>query len=200
MSSGIETSNGPLQLGSCFSSRRPSVWVQLPRIRRRLSWDSEFCIRNNIHFYPSKTYRRLFSITLAGIGFTAPLIFVVSLVQLSTPPLFIGITTALTISARTLGGTVGYAIAEAVYGSQTNDKVPAAIGKFMHVGYFYKYGQVTERPQPTASCIGFASGFRSCEPGTAHRSTLIWSRYWCSTGSEWSYTRSCYSCRQEGAS
>jgi hypothetical protein len=44
---------------------------------------------------------------IGGIGFAAPLILVMTLVQLSTPPLFIGTASALTISARTLGGTVG---------------------------------------------------------------------------------------------
>lgn len=44
---------------------------------------------------------------IGGIGFCAPLILVMTLVQLSTPPLFIGVASALTISARTLGGTVG---------------------------------------------------------------------------------------------
>ncbi|BGP57389.1 hypothetical protein JCM8202_005031 [Rhodotorula sphaerocarpa] len=64
---------------------------------------------------------------VGGIGFSAPLILLVTLVQLSTPPLFIGIASALTISVRTLGGVVGYAIAEAIYASLTNTQVPAAI-------------------------------------------------------------------------
>ncbi|KAM0750503.1 MFS general substrate transporter [Meredithblackwellia eburnea MCA 4105] len=66
---------------------------------------------------------------LGGIGFSAPLILLLTMVQLSTPPLFIGIASALTISVRTLGGTVGYAIADAIYGSLTNTQVPAAIAK-----------------------------------------------------------------------
>lgn len=66
---------------------------------------------------------------LGGIGFTAPLILVTTLAQLSTPPLFIGIASALVISSRTLGGTVGLGIAEAIYGSFTTDQIPAAIAE-----------------------------------------------------------------------
>lgn len=66
---------------------------------------------------------------VGGIGFSAPLILLVTLVQLSTPPLFIGIASALTISVRTLGGVVGYAIAEAIYASKTNTQIPEAISK-----------------------------------------------------------------------
>lgn len=72
-------------------------------------------------FYPSNA--------LAGIGFSSPLILIISLVQLSTPPLYIGITSALVISARTLGGTVGLAIAEVIYAAKTNSQVPEAIGE-----------------------------------------------------------------------
>ncbi|GJN88262.1 hypothetical protein Rhopal_001227-T1 [Rhodotorula paludigena] len=64
---------------------------------------------------------------VAGIGFSAPLILLLSMVQLSAPPLFIGVASALTISVRTLGGSVGYAIASAIYGSLTNDQIPKAI-------------------------------------------------------------------------
>ncbi|GAA6037989.1 hypothetical protein JCM8097_009528 [Rhodosporidiobolus ruineniae] len=66
---------------------------------------------------------------VAGIGFSAPLILLISVVQLSAPPLFIGVASALVISIRTLGGAVGYAIAEAIYGALTNDQIPAAILK-----------------------------------------------------------------------
>jgi len=66
---------------------------------------------------------------VAGIGFTAPLILLMSVVQLSTPPLFIGVASALVISVRTLGGSVGFAIAEAIYGALTNDQIPANIRK-----------------------------------------------------------------------
>jgi len=66
---------------------------------------------------------------LAGVGFVAPLVMVMTMVQLSTPPLFIGVASALTISARTLGGTVGYAIAEVIYTNLSNKKIPDSIGK-----------------------------------------------------------------------
>ncbi|SGY34004.1 BQ5605_C002g01577 [Microbotryum silenes-dioicae] len=64
---------------------------------------------------------------IGGVGFSAPLILLLTMVQYSTPPLFIGVASALTISVRTLGGTVGYAIADAIYGSLTSEQVPAAI-------------------------------------------------------------------------
>jgi len=55
---------------------------------------------------------------------------VMTMVQLSTPPLFIGVASALTISARTLGGTVGYAIAEVIYNNLSNKKIPDSIGEY----------------------------------------------------------------------
>ena len=69
------------------------------------------------------------------------------MVQLSTPPLFIGIASALTISARTLGGTVGLAIAEAIYASQTNTQIGDAIaGAVIPLGF---------NPQYLGQLIGF---------------------------------------------
>ncbi|KAH8658501.1 major facilitator superfamily domain-containing protein [Xylariales sp. PMI_506] len=66
---------------------------------------------------------------VGGLGFAAPLILVMTIVQLSTPPLYIGVASALTISCRTLGGVVGYAIAEGIYGSRTNTQIPQAIAE-----------------------------------------------------------------------
>jgi len=57
-----------------------------------------------------------FSNAIGGIGFSVPLILLLTMAQLSTPPLFIGVVSALTISVRTLGGTIGYAIAEGELG------------------------------------------------------------------------------------
>lgn len=55
------------------------------------------------------------------------IVLVVVMVQFSSPPLLIGIASALLISVRSLGGTVGYAIAEAIYSSKTNTQIPEAI-------------------------------------------------------------------------
>ncbi|GAA6018948.1 hypothetical protein JCM10207_009210 [Rhodosporidiobolus poonsookiae] len=86
---------------------------------------------------------------VGGVGFSAPLILLMSLVQLSTPPLFIGVASALTISVRTLGGSVGYAMAEAIYGSLTNDQVPENILKaIVPLGF---------NPQYIGALIGFLS-------------------------------------------
>ncbi|GAA5865110.1 hypothetical protein JCM3774_002134 [Rhodotorula dairenensis] len=67
--------------------------------------------------------------TVGGIGCGMAIVLVVVMVQYSTPPLLIGIATALLISVRSLGGTVGYAIAEAIYSSKTNTQIPEAIVK-----------------------------------------------------------------------
>lgn len=66
---------------------------------------------------------------LAGLGFSSPLVLLMTVVQLSTPPLFIGIASALTISARTLGGTVGYAIAEVIYSNRSGSRLANNIGE-----------------------------------------------------------------------
>lgn len=71
-----------------------------------------------------------------------------ALVQLSTPPLFIGIASALTISVRTLGGVVGYAIAEAIYGAYSNTQIPENIREL--------------RPPPHALTLGSSSTSGSC--------------------------------------
>jgi hypothetical protein len=84
---------------------------------------------------------------LAGVGFVAPLVMVMTMVQLSTPPLFIGVASALTISARTLGGTVGYAIAEVIYNNLSNKKIPDSIGKHPSCVSF-------PSPDPRAEIIG----------------------------------------------
>jgi hypothetical protein len=57
-------------------------------------------------------------------------VLVVVMTQYGTPPLLIGIASALLISVRSLGGTVGYAIAEAIYSSKTNTQIPEAISAF----------------------------------------------------------------------
>lgn len=64
---------------------------------------------------------------VGGIGCGLAIVLVVVLVQFSTPPLLIGTATALLISVRSLGGTVGYAMAEAIYSSRTNTQIPEAI-------------------------------------------------------------------------
>lgn len=50
-----------------------------------------------------------------GIGFSALLMLIMTVVQFSSPPLYIGVASALAISARTMGGTVGYAIATVIW-------------------------------------------------------------------------------------
>lgn len=86
---------------------------------------------------------------IGGLGFAPVLILIMAWVQVSnkhryklpsselmfdlqnsTPPLFIGTASALTISSRTLGGTVGLGIANAIYGSLTNTQIPEAISKW----------------------------------------------------------------------
>ncbi|ORY86666.1 major facilitator superfamily domain-containing protein [Leucosporidium creatinivorum] len=95
---------------------------------------------------------------VGGIGFSAPLILLMSLVQLSTPPLFIGVASALTISVRTLGGCVGYAIAMAIYGALTNDQVPANILKaVIPLGF---------DPINVGALIGFLSSGQGMPEGT----------------------------------
>ncbi len=124
---------------------RHRAWYHYTEFQVGSSW----LVRDDPPPLTSHTNIVLNSNILAGIGFSSPLILLMTLVQLSTPPLFIGVASALTISARTLGGVVGewkyfrvetrikvsqhvgnagYAIAEAIYNSIFNKQVPAAIG------------------------------------------------------------------------
>lgn len=68
---------------------------------------------------------------VAGLGFASILMLLVTLVQLSTPPLYIGVASALAISARTLGGTVGYGVSTVIYNnlydSRMATKIAAAV-------------------------------------------------------------------------
>jgi hypothetical protein len=107
---------------------------------------------------------------LAGVGFVAPLVLVMTMVQLSTPPLFIGVASALTISARTLGGTVGYAIAEVIYNNISDDKIPGYIGKSPEQPFCYndELG-LTKRTDRSFSICCDSSGFQPKQSGPLDR-------------------------------
>ncbi|BGP71293.1 hypothetical protein NBRC10513v2_004662 [Rhodotorula toruloides] len=121
---------------------------------------------------------------VGGIGFTAPLTLLITLVQLSTPPLFIGIASALTISVRTLGGVVGYAIAEAIYGSLTNTQIPENILKAVIpmgfnpqylgplIGFLMSGQGLAAIPNITGPMIGAASA--ALKETQAHAYKIVW--------------------------
>ncbi|BGP33028.1 hypothetical protein JCM10296v2_004817 [Rhodotorula toruloides] len=121
---------------------------------------------------------------VGGIGFTAPLTLLITLVQLSTPPLFIGIASALTISVRTLGGVVGYAIAEAIYGSLTNTQIPENILKAVVpmgfnpqylgplIGFLLSGQGLAAIPNITGPMIGAASA--ALTETQAHAYKIVW--------------------------
>lgn len=77
---------------------------------------------------PHDGLRCLIFAGLAGLGFGAPLILIVTGVQLSTPHHLIATATAVTTSARAVGATVFTAIFGATYGSSLEVKLPAEIG------------------------------------------------------------------------
>ncbi|WWC64330.1 uncharacterized protein I303_106940 [Kwoniella dejecticola CBS 10117] len=66
-----------------------------------------------------------------GVGFASLLMLLITIIQLASPPLFIGVASALAISARTLGGTIGYGIAlviqHDVYDGKINGNVAKAV-------------------------------------------------------------------------
>ncbi|KAF4556637.1 Efflux pump-like protein 4 [Elsinoe fawcettii] len=121
---------------------------------------------------------------IGGIGFAPVLILVMVWVQNSTPPLFIGTASALTISARTLGGTVGLGIANAIYGSLTNDAIPAAIiNAVLPLGFnpeyigqlirFYFSGQGLDAiPGINGQIIG--AGLEALHQTEAHAYKIVW--------------------------
>lgn len=78
---------------------------------------------------PHDDLRSLIFSGLAGLGFGAPLILIITGVQLSTPHHLIATATAVTTSARAVGASVfTAAIFSAAYSSKLNVKLPADIG------------------------------------------------------------------------
>lgn len=65
---------------------------------------------------------------LAGIGFGAPLVLILTAVQLSTPHHLIATATAVTTSARAVGATVFTVIYAAALNARLEVKLPAYIG------------------------------------------------------------------------
>ncbi|KAK4057264.1 hypothetical protein OIO90_001761 [Microbotryomycetes sp. JL221] len=121
---------------------------------------------------------------IGGIGFATPLILLMTLVQLSTPPLFIGVASALVISIRTLGGVVGLAIADAIFGSLTNSQIPDAIAKTaVSMGLppqsigplivsFFSHSDPSTVPGATGPIIGAA--FTAAKEVQAHGYKIVW--------------------------
>ncbi|KAK4057263.1 hypothetical protein OIO90_001760 [Microbotryomycetes sp. JL221] len=121
---------------------------------------------------------------VGGLGFATPLILLMTLVQLSTPPLFIGVASALVISVRTLGGVVGLAIADAIYGSNTNEQIPAAIAKAAMplglppssigplIGSFFSHSDPSKIPGVSGQIVGAA--FQAAKEVQAHAYKITW--------------------------
>jgi len=121
---------------------------------------------------------------IGGLGFAPVLILVMMWVQNSTPPLFIGTASALTISSRTLGGTVGLGIANAIYGALTETQIPDAIIAAVvplgfnpqHLGQligFYFSGQGLEAiPGINGRIIG--AGLEALHKTEAHAYKIVW--------------------------
>ncbi|KAK4051412.1 hypothetical protein OIV83_002896 [Microbotryomycetes sp. JL201] len=121
---------------------------------------------------------------IGGLGFATPLILLMTLVQLSTPPLFIGVASALVISVRTLGGVVGLAIADAIYGSKTNTQIPDAMAKAavmnglppQSIGplivSFFSHSDPSKIPGATGPIIGAAFGAAKQVQADAYR--IVW--------------------------
>ncbi|THX01120.1 MFS general substrate transporter [Aureobasidium pullulans] len=121
---------------------------------------------------------------VGGLGFAPVLILIMVWVQNSTPPLFIGTASALTISSRTLGGTVGLGIANAIYGSLTNTQIPEAIVAAVaplgfnpqHLGQligFYFSGQGLDKiPGINGQILG--AGLEALHKTEAHAYKIVW--------------------------
>ena len=76
---------------------------------------------------PDDNLNSLVFAALAGIGFGAPLILIVSGVQLSTPHHLIATATAVTTSSRAVAATVFTAIYTAAFSTRLGDKLPIYI-------------------------------------------------------------------------
>lgn len=76
---------------------------------------------------PGDSLNALAFAALAGIGFGAPLILVISGVQLSTPHHLIATATAVTTSSRAVAATVFTAIYSAAFSTRIGDKIPSYV-------------------------------------------------------------------------
>lgn len=76
---------------------------------------------------PSDGLRSLVFAGLAGLGFGAPLILIVTAVQLATPHHLIATATAVSTSARAVGATVFTAVYSAVFSARLGVELPAEI-------------------------------------------------------------------------
>lgn len=107
-----------------------------------------------------------------------------NLQQNSTPPLLIGTASALTISSRTLGGTVGLGIANAIYASLTDSQIaPAIIKATVPLGFnpqylgqliaFYFSGQgLNAIPGINGQILG--AGLEALHEVEAHAFKIVW--------------------------
>ncbi|KAF7546138.1 hypothetical protein G7046_g9399 [Stylonectria norvegica] len=77
---------------------------------------------------PVDSTRAIVFSSLAGLGFGAPLVLIITSVQLSTPHHLIATATAVTTSARAVGATVFTAIYSAAFSSRIGVNLPADIG------------------------------------------------------------------------
>ncbi|KAK4049328.1 hypothetical protein OIV83_004265 [Microbotryomycetes sp. JL201] len=68
-------------------------------------------------------------VTLSGIGFSAPISLLVAVAQLAVPGEFIGACSALMVSARGLGGSIGTAIYGAILGSKISANIANKIAE-----------------------------------------------------------------------
>lgn len=73
---------------------------------------------------PNDNFSQLAFAALAGIGFGAPLILIISGVQLSTPHHLIATATAVTTSSRAVAATVFTAVYAAAFSSRLDSKLP----------------------------------------------------------------------------
>lgn len=76
---------------------------------------------------PGDNFRQLAFMAVAGIGFGAPLVLIISGVQLATPHSFIGTVTAVTMTFRAIAATAFTAIYAAVLSNRLGSKIPADI-------------------------------------------------------------------------
>lgn len=102
------------------------------RVKEVLAWGYTLFIAATIGLVcatPGSTKAVIAYAAIAGTGFSAPIALLVTVAQLAVHPRHIGLVTALLVTARSVGGSVGTAIASAVYQSKLAAKVPAYISK-----------------------------------------------------------------------
>lgn len=112
-----------------------------------------------------------------------------SVVQLSCPPVLMGLATTLLIAARTLGGTIGYAVALVIYENLASTRIgnylaeaviplglpPSSIGQFIGAYMSHDFAGLAQIPGVNGQIMG--AGIDAIKRAQAKCYAIVWAAY-----------------------